>query len=94
MGTTAFRSPSRDIFEKEQGFFESLSYPGDEYRAVESGNIFDWEGKRILYLMAEQSSNRRLTSRRCLEKIVGLFISLRFLGNWRNCNRNAGCLNQ
>lgn len=46
MATTAFRSPSRDIFEK-QGFFEYPSYPGDEYGAVGSGNIFDWEGKRM-----------------------------------------------
>lgn len=69
-------------------------------RWVWGGRIgeYFWLGREkdvgILYLMAEQSSNRRLTSRRCLEKIVGLFISLRFLGNWRNCNRNAGCLNQ
>lgn len=69
-------------------------------RWVWNGEYF-WLGREkdvgILYLMAEQSSNRRLTSRRCLEKIVGLFllfISLRFLGNWRNCNRNTGCLNQ
>lgn len=46
MGTTAFRSPSRDIFEK-QGFFESLSYPGDEYsmRRSDRGIFLIGKGK-------------------------------------------------
>ena len=46
----------------------------------------------ILYLTIGKSWNSLL--RRLDYKIVGLFLSFIFLRNWRNCNRNAGYLNQ